>query len=264
MELGLILFVVGFLVLVFLIFKFIKKIVYAVITLVLLVFLIFGGTIGLVYLDLNNLASQNDFDVNLVLREGENYLIGANIPVVNQEPNIDGISVISDLGALNPDDIEKDDNLFLVEIDKEFYSSILLDNYDLSSYLDEGSTDLEGYDLTITKEEVLDLVGRDSTADDVVDLLLTKNEVVGFERTIATPFLTAFVEGMLAEKGLDVKTTVFLASIVGSFDDESNILVFIEGFKDDQIEITPDRLTFKMVRMLPADMILGFIEEPEG
>ena len=78
MEWSLILLLVGFVVLVYLIFKFIKKLVFAVITVVLLVVLIFAGVGGIVYLDVNNLASQKDFDVNVVYydRTSESYLTG--------------------------------------------------------------------------------------------------------------------------------------------------------------------------------------------
>lgn len=133
MEFNLILLVVGFLVLVWLIFKFIKKLVFAILAVFLLVILIFGGTIGLVYLDLNNLAAQEDFEINLVLKEGENYILGTSFDVKNQEFDVSSVNTLteSDLNDLNVKEISDEDNLFIVELDKEFFEEIMVEEYTL-------------------------------------------------------------------------------------------------------------------------------------
>ena len=66
MELSLILLVIGFLVVVYLIFKLIKKLIVAVFTVIFVFILIIAGIFGLVYMDFKQLSMQQDFDVNLI------------------------------------------------------------------------------------------------------------------------------------------------------------------------------------------------------
>lgn len=252
MEFNLILLVVGFLVLVWLIFKFIKKLVFAILAVFLLVILIFGGTIGLVYLDLNNLAAQEDFEINLVLKEGENYILGTSFDVKNQEFDVSSVNTLteSDLNDLNVKEISDEDNLFIVELDKEFFEEIMVEEYTF-----EGIQGYEDYDLSLTKNEVLELIDESSSSEELVDILLEKNEVDGILADIAKPTLVSEIDSYINNSGVQFQEAIFLMALSQSVSDKSNALDLVQGFKDDEISIYPDRFTFGLVRMLPAETL---------
>ena len=51
----------------------------------------------------------------------------------------------------------------------------------------------------------------------------------------------------------------FMFVLSSSVEDESNVLKFVEGYKEGGVEVYPDRLTFKLVRWLPVDTVKSFI-----
>jgi energy-coupling factor transporter transmembrane protein EcfT len=262
METGLLFLVIGFLVLVYLIFKFIKKAIFAVIAVVAVLVLIFGGTIGLVYLDLNNLASQTDYQIEFVLSEDGEYLLGASVPITNQNVDLESVEGISrtEINEIDVESYEDEENKFLVEIDKDFLESIMVDKYEIEGI--ELPEEFADYDVSLTKEEVLSLMDVGSDSDELVDILFDKNNVSGLVATIGKPVLAAQVDSYIEERNMTFRTAVFLIALTGSIEKESNILKLIEGYKNDgAIEIYPDRFTFSLVRMLPASFIMGFIEE---
>ncbi len=255
---SLILFILGFILVVYLIFKFIKKVVFAVITLVLLVVLIFASVIGLVYLDLNNLASQKDFDIQIVYSNEDEYILGVSIPVENQTPIVEQTSGLpeSELVSLDVEQIEDEDNKFVIVIDDSVYQEILNED----EYVVPGLEVPEDYtyETKLDKEELVTIM-ETNDMEELVDILIDKNNVTGLELIFFEPIVTEMVSTRLENNSLELDETAFLLGLYENIQDEKNVLTLIEAYKEGDIEVYPDRFTFKLLRMLPAGTVSSYI-----
>ena len=260
METTLLLLIIGFIVLVFLIFKFIKKAIFAVIAIVAILVLIFGGTIGLVYLDMNNLANSKDYDVQVVLEKDGEYILGASLPVKNKDIDIENLEGITrtQVSKINVSKITDDDNLFVIEIEQEFLEEIMVEEYRFEGI--DLPDEMADYDISLTKQEILELMDEGSTPEEMIDIILSKNNLNSADENVFRELLVLQVENYLKERNMNFRTAVFVVALTGSLDSEVNILKIIQGYKEEgKVEIYPDRLTFSLVRMLPASTIMGFL-----
>ncbi len=262
-----IIFILLFIVVVYLIFKFIKKLVFAVITLVVFVFLIFGGVGGIVYMDLKQLSSQDDFNIDLVYREEatDNYILGASIPVRNQEVDVESVERISkaDLEGLDTSEISDDDKRFVVVINDETFSSILTkDTYDLRDIDGLELESYEDYNLTLTKSEVLEIVKSEDGLDRLLDIIFEKNDVSGITKTLGKPALYDSIYKNLDERNLRFKEALFLFVLSDSASNERSVLTILDAYKNDEgVEVYPDRFTFKLVRLLPISTLKEYLPD---
>ncbi len=264
MDISLILLIVGFAVVAFLIFKFIKKIIFAVLTLVILVIFIIGGVFGLVYLDYNYLTSQEDFDVKILYGIDDELIFGASIPIRDQEFLVEEVTGImpAEASELEPENIKKRDNTFIIVIDESLYERILTNDI----YYIEGLEDTEYaiYDLSLTKDEVIQILNSEESLDLFLDIMYNKNNVGMIERQMSEPILRAAIGYEIERRGMSMRQIVFLSALSQSIESHSNIISLVEGFKDGDLRVYPDRFTFKLVRMLPVKTITGFLPEDIG
>ncbi len=254
MEIGLWLIILGFLILAYVIFKLIKKVVFAIIAVVLLVVLVFGGVAGLVYIDMKNLADKTDYDVNFLLEEEDDYSLGFGFPVREGEfelLNVYGLSQ-DDISKIDVDEISKSDNLFIVSINRDFLESLTPDKYPVDSFISPEEN--KDYNLTFTNGEVLSLMNSKSQISDVIDIVLEKDDV-------ESESLSTKIEEHLLEKDIDVGTAIFSVVLSDIFSDESNSLDLITGYKEGEINIYPDRISFKLIKWLPTKTIQSFLED---
>lgn len=261
MEFALILLILGFALLVYLIFKFIKKIVFAIFSVVLLVVLIIGGVIGLVYLDYNYITSQNDIDVKLIYADGENYLVGATIPVKNQSMIVEEVSGISktQLNDLDVEEIDEDSKQIVVVMDKGLYAEVL--TQESYSVPDLDSPEFEGYDLTLTRDEVLLILDSSDALSEFLNIMYEKNDVDPLMREISEPVVREMIESELEKRDMTFKQLVFLTALTQSLEDQKNLVTVIEGFKNEELNVYPERFTYKLLRMLPVDTIKSYVPD---
>ena len=254
MEVGLWLIIIGFLILVYIAVKLIKKVVFAILAVVLLVVLMFAGVAGLVYLDMKGLASKTDYDVNFLLEEGEVYTLGFGFPVEDGKfefLDVYGLSQ-SDISKIDVDEISKSDNLFVVSINREFLESLTSDEYPVNSFI--SSEENKDYNLTFTKEEIFSLMNSESLINDMEEIISEKDDA-------QSQTLSAEIEEYIVEKDMDMGTLIFSVVLSDVLSDESNSLDLITGYKDGEINVYPDRITFKLFRWLPTKTIQGFFED---
>lgn len=262
---SLIIFIIAFIAVVYLIFKFIKKLVFAVITLILLVVVIVGGVGGLVYLDFKQLSTQKDFDINLVYEDAatNDLILGTNIPVRNQQLEITGVEKlsISELDSLTPQDITTDDNKFVIVINDEVFKQIMnQDVYDLNKIDGVDFSSYSSYDLTLTKEEITQIIEAQDGTDMLLEIILEKNQITGFAKDLAKPMLKDEISKGLQANNMTFKEALFLFVLSQSVQDEQNVLTILEAYKSDSgVQVYPDRFTFKLVRMLPISTIQQYL-----
>jgi hypothetical protein len=262
MDISLILLIIGFIVAVVLILKFVKKIIAAIFSIVFLFILIIGSIGFLTYLDINNLANQKDFKVNLIYGASENPEFGVILSVENGSlsKNIKSLE-ISNLKNINFEDIEKDSD-FYIFTPESFYKKILKDN---EKYYLEGTKDYEysgfTFETGLTKSEVFEIFNSNDPVEKYIDIILNKNSIPSFLQDTAKGLIKGEFENLLKEKDLDLKSAL-LVSILYDKSKNSNqyqsiLTNFVLDYKEGNIEIYPDRMTFWMIRQVP----LSFIED---
>jgi hypothetical protein len=253
-------------VVVYLIFKFIKKVIFAILTVVVLVFLVMGGIGALIYSDVNNLTSQGDYDLTMIYSSNEEYLFGFSMPIENQSLNIDKLSSVSGIymSELDVDEIDKEDNEFVIIIDESRFESLISqEGYDLNTIEGFEMGEFSDYDLTLTKSEVIEIIESGDDTSKLIDILFEKNDLSEIEKAMGRPLLKASIENELVNFGLDFREVLFLVVVYSSVESEDGIVNLVEGYKEGDLEVYPNRISFKFLKLLPTDTVKGFLSEDE-
>jgi hypothetical protein len=262
METSILIIIVIAIVLIYLIFKFIKKMIFAVISAILVVILLFGGVIGIAAYDVKTLSEKTDFDVNMVYFNNEDYVFGLTLPIKNSSFSEDGLKQLmeSDFNDLDYKNLDKNDDKFVVKLDREILENVItLESFTPSFF--KGLDLPEDTDLSLTKKQVLNLFESQTVADSLITLLLTENNVSpSLMETIKAPLVKELKDGM-NEAGITTRQTLFFELIINSIDEnELDYLELLTSYKNDKIEIYPNRLTFKLVKMLPSSFVQKQLE----
>lgn len=259
MDMSLILLILGFVVVTFLIFKFIKKVVVAIFSFVFLILIIVASVFGLVYLDYNYLASQNDFNVNVIYGSSQDANFGTIIPVENKTPDISKISSydISNLQNLDLSSVEPD---FYFFVDKDLFNSLLNNK---SSYYLMGTENLSFSGVNIrtqlTKTQVLDVINSKNSLDDYVNILNNLNNAPEVLGVSMKPLIKKELKTKLDEVHLTLNEALFMSVLKDSISSSGSQINLIKGFKDEKLEVYPDRFSFKLIRMLPVDTLISYL-----
>ncbi len=267
MDTSFIIYIILFLVVVFLIFKFIKKLVFAVFAVIVLVVLIIGGIGGLIYSDINNLTSQEDYNVKIIYAQSsEDYLFGVSLPIENQSLGVDKVVSLSDaqLNTLDVDTIDDKSNEFVIIVDDSRFEMLVVEeSYDLNSLGDFDFSSYKDYNLVLSKQDVLDIVNSDNGEEMLVDILFKNNNLEGTEAKIAKPALLNAVKSSLSEVNLSFREALFLLIVSNSMENSQGLVNIVEGYKEGDIEVYPNRISFRFLKLLPASTIKSFFSDNE-
>jgi len=259
METSFILLIIGFIIATYLIFKFIKKIVWAVFSFVFLIILIIGSIFGLVALDINNLASQNDFNVYFMYGNSQNPQFGLEIPVVNKSINQDNVKKV-DIDSIKSTDLNSLKDNFNIYLSKGELSKLLDTN---KNYYLIGTKNLSiaGFDIEtkLTKSQVLDILNSNSPIDNYVDVIYSENSFPKVAGISAKTLLKEKIQSELDKKNVNLEQALLVSVLMDSLDNSNSFVELVQGYKDGQIEVYPDRFTFKLVRILPVSTIMDYI-----
>lgn len=264
METSLLLLILGFVVVAFLIIKFIKKVVVAVVSILLLFVLLVGSVVGLVVLDLNQLMENKSYDLQVVYSQDSEYSLGIEIPVENKEPAFENISSMSEfnLNNLNVEDISKDDNIIVIVVtDDTFEKLIIKDSYDLSKIQGIDAAKLDGVNLNLTKSEVLSIVNSNDGIKTLIDILFLNNDIKGPAAEILSPAIESEIRNGLKDAGISFREAMFVYVIGDSVESNEGVVTLLSDYKGDGVDVYPDRLSFKVLRMLPVDTVKGWFFE---
>jgi hypothetical protein len=263
MELSLILLIIGFLVVVFLIFKFIKKLVVAIVSVIFVFLLLVGAVVGLVYLDLNNLMENENYDIHVVYSKDNTNLLGVKVPIQNKSLNIDNIKSISqyNLDNLNTDELEKEDKKFVVIIPNSSFVKLTANQtYDISE-MGIGTSQMDDFTFELTGKEVVKIIESQDSMDMFITILFEKNNIDDVAADLLKPTVEAALEGEFDKREISLKEVLFLYSASKSLESQKKLVILFEDYKDKEIEVYPDRLTFKVLKLLPIDILKDYFEQ---
>ncbi len=253
--------ILGFVVVTFLIFKLIKKIVVAIFSFVFLILIIVGAVFGVVYLDYNYLASQNNFDVNIIYGNSDSSEFGVTIPIVDKQPDLTEISNF-DVKTITDEILNAEEGDFNIFVNKSLFNNLLNDNND---YYLIGTKDLvySGIEIEskLTKSQVLEIINSNDGFNTYVDILFELNGEPELMGVSLKPMIKTELNNNLDEMNIGLKEALFLSVFEEISTDSNAGITLIQGFKNDELEIYPQRFSFGLIKYLPVDTLTSFIPE---
>jgi energy-coupling factor transporter transmembrane protein EcfT len=249
-----------FIIVVYLIFKFVKKIIFAVISVFILIILIIAAIGGLAYLDFRSLSAQQDFVVNVVYAEGDSLLYGVQIPFDNAEPLTENVTGISNIKTLDVDEVSKDSGEFIVVIDDVLFKELIDGKtFTFTDVLPEGQFD--EYNMTFTDVEVLRVMESDTPNDELLNVVFEKANIPSFLIETAKPIASEVLVSVLEEIDMTSKEAIFTLALSEVVQDQENVVSLVQGFKDDELQVYPERITFDLIKYIPTSIIEENLQE---
>lgn len=258
MDMSLIIFIIAFVILGLVVFNLVKKLIHGVFIMVTLFIFVIGGVAALVYFDYNNLTGQENYDIYFTLNSLDNNLInGVSLPVRNGSIEFDSLSGLSNqaLNNLDPKAVKSDTDFFLIVIEEDFFYE-LVDNrreYDMSNIVSGMGPNL---DLKLSQEEVKLILDSDNSREELISVLVSKND-----GSLTESELSQNLQEILESNNLEVRQILFSLVILESLFSQANILDVVDGFKNNEINIYPEKFTFKLLKFIvPSSTIKSLLE----
>ena len=215
------------LVIVFLIFILMKKIIIAFVS----IFIIFMVTIlscgFLIYNDLNEISNSQNLEFNILYLENDNVLQSVKI-ISDENKNLSIFSQDKSLEELEKETIIKE-NVFIIKLERDFFERFLKDKK--YNPLEEVQSDV--FDIELTKQDIIDIIDK-------------KKDISFFDFSF---------------NGLSIDEMVFLYALKNSLIAPENYIELLEYYKDDKIEILPERFSFNLIKYVPTFWLEMFIDE---
>ena len=250
---------------VYLIFKLIKKVIFAILTVVLLFTLVIGGVFGLAYLDFKQLSEKQDFSVYLVYGEPGDEQYSLLIPVENQEINADAVQ--STELSVTQDQLEQEETDFYVFISEEFYEEQIVTQEREYTFLgaDEYNVEELQVNINLSEEEVQEIYDSNTPVVEFVDILVENNPdleplaELGLDEVIVED-----LRSELEEREIGFKDALFASTIVSSIQqDETVVYDILRAYQEGDIEIYPERFSFKLLKLAPIGLVENLIPAEE-
>ncbi len=265
MELSLIIYIIIILAVVVLIFKIIKKIMFAIFATIVFVILIFAGVGTLIYMDYKDLSTMNG-DINILYGNPDNVQFGLEIPLQNgsvAEENVSTIEV-EDINEQYLKKVDDTDNSLYILVSPEVFKEALSgdETYNLMGTEDLTIAGIE-INTSLTSEEVITIIESENSTETYVEIIMEKNEIPDIELfgVSSEDVLIKEIEEELGE--VELREALFV-SVISDLDAEGTSKV-LTGFKEEEINVYPEKFSFKFLRWLPIDMLenIFFTEDNE-
>ena len=240
-----ILFIILSIIIILLIFFFVKKIIFTIIGVVLFFLLILISCATLIYVDLSNIAEYQTIELNLVYEKNGEFIRGMNY-IHRENTNANNLSMLENIKPLKNISLEnlieeskKSENKFVIVINEDLFVNTLEDKeYDL---LKELSISNDFFSLVLNKSEMIDIIN---------------NEYEGNKFEMVSPMIEA-----INFNNFDHTDMIFLFSLREALKNPENLILIINYYKDDKIEVYPKRFSFEIIKYVPTFWIEFFIPE---
>lgn len=258
MELYFILFIIALIAIIFLIFKLIKKIFVAIFTVFMIITLIFAGVGALVYFDIKALSEKRDFDVNLIYGNLENPKFGVSLSIINSTVNQNDIKS-ANLDLITDKELKDKEGDFYIYISEKFFKELIKDdkNYTIEGFEEMDILGVGKISLSLNGNNIHEILESENSLETFTKIIYGNNkEIIPKEfENIALELLETTLEESFKVLNIQFEEMIFAAILANSIEDEMNTILFLKAYKTDEIQIYPDRLSFKILRILPSDFI---------
>lgn len=233
-------FIVGFALIAFLIFKFIKRLIFAVLSLLLLVVLIFGAFVGIIYFDYMHYTNFDEGMINFYCVEDADDLYGVSLEVHNGSFNFSDMRKAQSFKKV----LKRDDQISFT-VEKSVFYSLIRNETKYKLAIDQSGDNF--VEMKLSKDVIVSVLEssepekllRKSLGDEVVRVIMPYVEEVG-----------------------DVKSFVFMLSIGSRDYDEREVKILAQAFDDEKINIVPQRLSVKLFRSIfPSSFLFESLDD---
>ncbi len=248
MDISFLIYIVLFLVVVILIFKLIKKVIVAIFAVFFLLFLVFAGVGAMMYLDYQDIVGRDMYEIGIIYGDAKNPQFGVSLFVKDNVPDVSKSKAL-DVSKI---DVKKLDDEIYVFIDTEVFKDMLSDNKTYYFYeLKEFEVDGEKINASLTKNEVLSIIESKDSLNRYV-------EIISSERNFETSLKNQLVNNMKSELlknnlNADFRELLF---VYITLSDKDNIDDLVLGFKEEKVNVYPEKFSFKFLRWMPLDWFL--------
>lgn len=260
MDITLIIYFIIVIALIVLAFKFIKKIIFAVLTSIMIVLISIAGVGVLVYLDYQSLSKMDNATINVAYLSEDEYVTGVSFPISADE-ELDP----SQVQLLTFEEYEEEinsnsDNTFTLSVDESVFSIIQDEIVSLNDLMaEQGMNDLFEQDLEIEVSILMRILDSQTPREDLAGVVLESINLGPTLEDAAKPILLASIEELEESQNLDVKSIAFSLLLDELVQKESNIVAVVMEYQDGNIEVHPNKLSFRLLRYVPISIIRDMI-----
>jgi hypothetical protein len=260
MEIYFLLFILVFILIAYLVFKLIKKIFLAVFTILFILILIFASTGALVYFDVKSISEKRDFNINLIYGDKENPNFALSLPMKNSSVEIENI-MSKDINSINEEDLSNKEGDFYIYISEKSYRN-LIDNQSFYSVEGLETVEFQGFliNLSLSGEQLLTLLDSSEPNAILAKTISENNDFPPVIADILLPFIEEEIEREMKEMNLNINEILFVVSLYESVNNQENLITILEDYKKGEIEVYPNRFSFRLLKLLPVSVIANNIE----
>ena len=233
-----------------LIFKLIKKLLFAALTFIVMIFVILAGLGGLIYYDISSLAKKEHFVLQVQLEENTSAQQGFLLPFENQSPSF------SELKSIEEEQSEKD--YFRVGIEKSSFDE-LIKKRDIHFESFEVAK-LNEYNATLTGEKYLEILYSQNSLENLIDYVFANYSMPQELKEQAKQQARTQVEEEILTQGLGEKDLVFALGFTSLLQDQKAYLDLFKLYKEEKITIEPKTISMKFVSYIPTSFFKETLE----
>ena len=252
MDINLIIYIIVLIVLIILVFKFIKKVIVAVITSFVVIVLSFVCVGTLIYLDYSELSNLDDATIELAYIKDGSFHAGIVLPV-SKEDGIDreGVAALSEEEYSSTN---KGENTFTISIDENVFDILKDEKVELNEFLDSyGFADYIEQDISINTNDLKGVLDSSDPNDEFIKLVLKELNLDDFLSQIVQDGFDRVVGDLESSGQLDVHS-LSLVLLLMQLTDEEYIVELIISYQEDDIEVSPSKLSFQILKYMPISL----------
>ncbi|MFT4244007.1 MAG: hypothetical protein ACMXYB_00950 [Candidatus Woesearchaeota archaeon] len=241
----------------------IKKIVFAVITSVIIVLLSLVGVAGLVYLDVQSLTQTEDAVINVAYMLDDEFHTGVTFPFSTEDE-----LEVSDVKTLTLENfnegLSSNEEVFTILIKSDLFDIIDERIISIQELLgDDSVSTMTSEDIGIPVFNVRAILNSPNPREEFASTILQELDLGDELEEMARPLLQSALDEIEMQQGMDIQSISFALLLNELVQDDRNLInIFIE-FQNDNIQILPNRISFTILKFIPAGFVKNFIEGDE-
>lgn len=246
------LFIIGIIVVIggILIFKLIKKLLFAALTFIVMIFVILAGLGGLIYYDISSLTKKENFVLQVELEENETTVQGFILPFENQSPSFKKLSSI--------DNSNIDEEYYKVGIGKKSFDELISKKNIHFEHFEVAS--LHEYNTTMSGEKYLEILYSPNSLDNLIEYIFQNYSMPQNLKDEVKNQAKAEIEEEILTQNLQQKDFVFALGFTSLLQDQKAYLDLFTLYKEEKITIEPKTISMKFISYIPTSFFKETLE----
>lgn len=213
--------------------KSIFKAIFLALSVGVIIIIILGG---LIISDINDFRENAQTQPNIYLLEDNGEIIAGFSGILGEDFQPDFVE--EELGPYNNLDGLLGNNYKLFLVKKQALGSV---------------EEVEGEDITLTRQEILDMIASDSPVDDFI-----KKQYPNLPAAQLSGARQSLLSQMEIENDAEFKGTLFAATFASAMEEQGPLFIF-DQYKEGNIIIHPETAMFKFLKIIPSSILKNVI-----